>query len=176
MRALTGIALVTLAAAFGLNAHAANDNDKPSMVGTWTLDASRSADKTPSAKQRATTGVHVGVAGMPVPGPQEGQSPVLGTPRDPDVIQAQEFSIDEIEGLVHLRFASREVELTPGEKQGVKTKWAGDRLNTTYWTTRRTVSQDYKLTAPNELTVVVKIDPKDQGATTHTRVFTRKTQ
>jgi hypothetical protein len=77
---------------------------------------------------------------------------------------------------VHLRFAGREVELTPGEKQGVKTKWTGDRLNTTYWTTRRTVSQEYKLTAPNELTVVVKIDPKDQGATTHTRVFTRKTQ
>src|SRR5262245_60892671 len=176
MRAVKAICFVILVAAVPVQLHAAKDDTKPSVIGTWTLDASRSADKTPNAKQRTTSGVHVGVAGMPLPVPEEGQSPVLGTPRDPDVIQAQELSIDEIEGLVHLRFANREVELTPGEKQGVKTKWTGDRLSTTYETTRRTVSQDYKLTAPNELTVVVKIDPKDQGATTHTRVFTRKTE
>ena len=147
---------------------------KPSMVGSWTLDPARSIDKIPSAGKRSSTGVHVGVYGMPVPTPGGAQGPSLGTPRDPDVMQAGEFSIDEIDGVVHLRFVGREVELTPGEIQGVKTKWSGDRLSTSYQTTRRTVSQDYRLTGADELTVVVKIDPKDEKARTYTRIFTRK--
>ena len=147
---------------------------KASMVGNWTLDPARSIDKVPTAGKRTSTGVHVGVYGMPVPTPGGGQGPALGTPRDPDVMQAGEFSIDEIDGVVHLRFAGREVELTPGEIQGVKTKWSGARLSTSYQTTRRTVSQDYRLTRPDELTVVVKIDPKDEKSRTYTRVFTRK--
>lgn len=147
---------------------------KPSIVGSWTIDPTRSVDTIPKAGKRTSTGVQVGVYGMPVPVPGGAQAPALGTPRDPDVIQAAEFSIEEIDGGVHLRFASRELELTQGDKQGVKTKWRGDRLTTSYQTTRRTVSQDYRLTGPNELTVVVKIDPKDEKARTYTRVFTRK--
>ena len=146
---------------------------KASMVGTWILDPAKSIDKSPTAKQRTSSGVQVGVSGVPLPMPQT-ESPVVGTPRDPDVIKAQELTIDEIDGAVHLRFPSREVELKPGNEKGVKTQWKGDKLTTSYQTMHRTVSQEYKLTGPNELTVVIRLDPKDQGATTHTRVFTRK--
>ena len=159
---------VAVAAPFASGAKA-----KESIVGAWTLDPSKSVDKTPSAKQRTSSGVHIGVAGVPLPMPQA-DAPTVGTPRDPDVIKAAEFAIDEIDGSVHLRFPSREIELKPGEEKGVRTEWKGNKLYTSYQTMHRTVSQEYKLTKPDELTVVIKLDPKDQGATTHTRVFMRK--
>jgi len=171
-RKSTWLTIVALATSLGC-AHATGSTDaKPDLRGSWVLDAARSEDKVPKAG-KSNTGVSVGISGVPVPRP--GSSPVgAGSPRDPEVLRAQRFGIDLVDAVVFLRFADGDdLELEPGDVQGQRTKWTGKRLTTSYKTTRRTVSQDYRLTAPDELTVVVKIDPKDERARTYTRVFVR---
>ena len=155
----------------------AGEKPKPDLTGMWVLNADASQElvrkKTGGGLGGLRTSVSVGGVGFPTPG--GGQSASSGAKlKDPDVLFCQELEISVVDDVVVVSYLGLgEDQMKPGKHQGKKVRWTGSKLSEHYETSSRKVDKKFQLTAPDEMKVTVKLNPRQGSTREYIKVFDR---
>jgi hypothetical protein len=177
-RVATTIAAAALLAAPLLTLPATSAAADTPLTGRWVLNEELTADAQPkpSTRSRSSRGpqASVVVGGMPIPSSGGGLPTVAGNPQDPKVLRTTEFTVAPAGDDLRLSFAGVGDEtLKRGNDQGLVSRWSARRLNTSYETTSRRVSQVYQVRRDGRMEVTVTLRPNQGARTVYKRIFDR---
>jgi hypothetical protein len=172
---VVGAALLLCA---GLTCAYAGEKPKPDLTGMWVLNADASQElvkkKTGGGVGGLSSSISVGGIGIPLPG--GGQAPASSGAKlkDPDVLFCQELEISVVDDVVVVSYLGLgEDQMKPGKHQGKKVRWTGSKLSEHYETSSRKVDKKFQLTAPDEMKVTVKLNPRQGSTREYIKVFDR---
>jgi hypothetical protein len=154
----------------------AGEKPKPDLTGIWVLNADASQERVKKKTGGGFGGLRtsVSVGGFPLPG--GGQAPVSSGAKlkDPDVLFCQELEISVVDDVVVVSYLGLgEDQMKPGKHQGKKVRWTGSKLSEHYETSSRKVDKKFRLTAPDQMKVTVKLNPRQGSTREYIKIFDR---
>ena len=156
----------------------AGEQPKPDLTGMWVLNADASQELVKKRTGGGFGGLHssvsVGGIGFPLPGGGQAEASSGAKLKDPDVLFCQELQISVVDEVVVVSYLGLgEEQMKPGKHQGKKVRWTGSKLSEHYETSSRKVDKKFQLTAPDQMKVTVKLNPRQGSTREYIKIFDR---
>ena len=157
----------------------ANSNANTQLPGVWVLNVDESKNIQPversgSLFSKVKGSTNVSVLGFPLPKSSRKVPETKGKASDPDVVFCTGMHFVEDDKSVRIDYDGLGAKtFYIGKVRGRKTSYSGKRLQTSYESTSRRVSQKYTMDGSNRMIVTVTINPNSGSKRVIKKVFDR---